>query len=539
MSNAFTFTAIGTCGGSLVATLQLQSGTTNLGTVAFHFRLGVSSAVFTENFDGVTAPNLPPGWTASLTGAGTPWTTTTVRSDTPPNAVFAPDPGGSSENWLTSPLFFLPASGVQLSFRHAYSTESCCDAGWLQISIAGGAFTDILAAGGSFVTNGYTAEIGWRGSSVGYPSFITTIANLPTAAANQNIQLRWRFTSDFSVSGVGWYVDTASVGAYTCCIDPAVPTHFTWDTIPSPECPNVPFQVTIRARNDANGAATNFSGVMALTGLAVAPVTNTILASPFFTVSGSGNYTFGHSFTPNVDLTVTHVRHYFGTKVSIWTDTGTLLASQNVISSPGTWLETALSSPIRLTAGTTYRVAAYTGDGSHYRRTDMGPTFPNGTINQAYYSTGDSFPVNATASARWWFVDLRYTAAPSVPVGIIPTVSGNFMQGVWTGSITVPQVVSDLVLRADDGLRPTAAANPIDVISPPSLVMESYGDILLMLWPVWPAGSPTFVLETTTSLAPEAWEPIADPPLQIEDVYVVPVDTSEPERYYRLRLISH
>ena len=109
VSNAFTFTAMGACGGTLVVTLQLQSGTTNLGTVAFHFRLGVSSAVFTENFDGVTAPNLPPGWTASLTGAGTPWTTTTVRSDTPPNAVFAPDPSSSGENWLTSPSFFLPA----------------------------------------------------------------------------------------------------------------------------------------------------------------------------------------------------------------------------------------------------------------------------------------------------------------------------------------------------------------------------------------------------------------------------------------------
>jgi hypothetical protein len=65
--------------------------------------------------------------------------------------------------------------------------------------------------------------------------------------------------------------------------------------------------------------------------------------------------------------------------------------------------------------------------------------------------------------------------------------------------------------------------------------MEAYGDIILMLWPVWSAGSPTFVLETATRLSPEAWVPVADPPLQIEDVYVVPVDTSEPQRYYRLR----
>src|ERR1019366_5673321 len=112
----------------------------------------------------------------------------------------------------------------------------------------------------------------------------------------------------------------------------------------------------------ANGAATNFTGVMALTGVSRgAPVANTILASPVYTFTASGDWTLGYSFTPNTNLTVTHMRHYFGTKVSIWTDAGTLVASQNVTSTPGTWVETALASPVQLTAGITYRVAAYTG----------------------------------------------------------------------------------------------------------------------------------------------------------------------------------
>ena len=298
----------------------------------------------------------------------------------------------------------------------------------------------------------------------------------------------------------------------------------------------MPFQVTIRARNDANGAATNFTGVLALTGLGAAPVTNTILASPVFTTSGSGTYTFGYSFTPNANLTVTHVRHCFGTKVSIWTDSGTLVASQNVSSTPGTWVETALSSPVQLTAGTTYRVAAYTGGGSYYWRTDLGPAFPNGTINQAYYSTADGFPITATPSARWWFVDLRYTAAPSVPAGHYPAC----LRELYARGL------DRLHYRSAGCFRPGVAgrrraqtrrpANPIDVVNPPSLGMESYGDILLMIWPVWSVGSPTFVLETATSLSPDDWVPVADPPLQIEDVYVVPVNTSEPERYYRLRI---
>src|ERR1019366_141468 len=94
--------------------------------------------------------------------------------------------------------------------------------------------------------------------------------------------------------------------------------------------------------------------------------------------------------------------------VSIWTDAGTLIASQNVTSTPGTWVETALASPVQLTAGTTYRVAAYTGGGIYYGRQDLGTTFPNGTINLSDQVSGDAFPTNSD-TIRWWFVDLRYT----------------------------------------------------------------------------------------------------------------------------------
>jgi len=49
----FTFTAAGTCGGTITATLALQDGTTNLGTVSFPLTLGViqtgSPQVFTES----------------------------------------------------------------------------------------------------------------------------------------------------------------------------------------------------------------------------------------------------------------------------------------------------------------------------------------------------------------------------------------------------------------------------------------------------------------------------------------------------------
>src|SRR5205085_2117498 len=82
----------------------------------------------------------------------------------------------------------------------------------------------------------------------------------------------------------------------------------------------------------------------------------------------------------------THVRHYFGTKVSIWTDAGVLLASQNVTSAPGIWRETPLGSPVLLAAGQRYRIGVYTAGGGRYGRFDQSSTFADGTIDQAYYA---------------------------------------------------------------------------------------------------------------------------------------------------------
>jgi len=87
----------------------------------------------------------------------------------------------------------------------------------LEISINGGAYQDILAAGGSFAAGGYNATIStafmspiagrmaWAGNSNGY---ITTTVNLPAAANSQSIRLKWRMASDSSVAAVGVRIDS-------------------------------------------------------------------------------------------------------------------------------------------------------------------------------------------------------------------------------------------------------------------------------------------------------------------------------------------
>ncbi|HSU55216.1 MAG TPA: M36 family metallopeptidase, partial [Candidatus Dormibacteraeota bacterium] len=240
--------------------------------------------------------------------------------------------------------------------------------------------------------------------------------------------------------------------------------HFEWSVISSPQAVGTPFGATITAKDFLNVTVTNFTGTVNLSGSAGGgQTTNTILGAPAYMSSGSGSYTLGYSFTPNTNMTVTHVRHYFGTKISIWTDAGSLLAAQNVTSTPGAWTETALPTPIQLSAGVTYRVAAYTGAGSYYWRTDLGGTFTNGVITQGYEGSGDAFPVS-TDAVRWWFVDLRYTVNGSAPVAVSPASAGPFTNGVWSGAVAVQAPATNVILRADEAGGHSGLSNPFDVL---------------------------------------------------------------------------
>ena len=176
-----------------------------------------------QNFDGSTAPALPSGWTASvLPVAVSPWATSTASAFTTPNAAFAANPALVSDNLLTSPGTAVTAVNSSFYFRHSYKTESNFDGGVLEISIDGGAFADIILAGGTFSVGGYNATISsafmspiagrmaWSGNAGG---FITTGVTLPLAALGHTVAVRWRATSDSSVGGTGWYVDSILCGA--------------------------------------------------------------------------------------------------------------------------------------------------------------------------------------------------------------------------------------------------------------------------------------------------------------------------------------
>jgi uncharacterized repeat protein (TIGR01451 family) len=241
---------------------------------------------------------------------------------------------------------------------------------------------------------------------------------------------------------------------------------FQWSTIASPEYENVPFPVTVTAK-DANGyTATGYSGTANLTGLVGTTTPVTMLNEPTPTNSyPSGSWTLGQSFTPSANLQVTDFLHYFGTQVSLWTSTGVLLDSQTFNSTPGSWVDTPLTTPIQLTGGTTYVLGVYTS-GSYYWRTDMSSTCPAGTINQALYGSGNTFPTATDSGVAWWLVDLRGNLGTYTSVPVSPTTA-TFAGGVWTGNLTIQQAKSGMHLHIDNGAGQTGDSNMFNVSAEP------------------------------------------------------------------------
>ena len=87
-----------------------------------------------ENFDGVTAPALPAGWTTGSTtfAPGNLALTVTTKSH-PRNSAFMDDLPVSTEKHLDSAPIAISSAVAQLSFQNAYDLESGYDGGVLEI----------------------------------------------------------------------------------------------------------------------------------------------------------------------------------------------------------------------------------------------------------------------------------------------------------------------------------------------------------------------------------------------------------------------
>ncbi len=254
--------------------VRVRVGTTVTNVIIGYYPFG-SVTSFAENFDAAIPPALPGGWTTSSSGGQSPWVTQTGVVDSPPNAAYSTDATTNGLNELDSPAFTLPPGQAQLTFRNNYDLEvdssfptNAFDGGVLEIKIGAGAYTDVVTAGGSFVSGGYNSTINggfgnplagrraWSGNSGG---FITTVVNLPSLVSTQTVQLRWRCGTDSGNGKSGWRIDTVAIGsnACLCCLSSTNPP-----VLPAQANRTINEFATMTVTNTATGSNLPFTYVL-------------------------------------------------------------------------------------------------------------------------------------------------------------------------------------------------------------------------------------------------------------------------------------
>ncbi|MBK7393222.1 MAG: M36 family metallopeptidase [Chloracidobacterium sp.] len=215
------------CGSTQNVNINVSSTVGAQTPVPRSFVLGNPQGIV-QNFDGAVVPALPAGWTTTQdTGTSITWATTATGPSSAPNSAFANDPATVNMSSLVSPSVPITSAAAQLKFKNKYITEPTFDGMVLEMAIGAGAFQDIIAAGGSFVSGGYNATISssfaspiagrqaWSGTSLG--GYIDTVVNLPAAANGNNVQFRWRMASDNSVSATGVNIDDVQIVSSFIC----------------------------------------------------------------------------------------------------------------------------------------------------------------------------------------------------------------------------------------------------------------------------------------------------------------------------------
>jgi len=170
--------------------------------------------------------------------------------------------------------------------------------------------------------------------------------------------------------------------------------------------------------------------------------------------SAVAGYITGIRFYKAVDDTSTHIGH-------LWTSTGTLLASATFAYDPaGGWQQVNFSSPVAVTAGTTYVASyfapegRYAADRNYFASSGVtsGPlTALSGNAaggNGVYlYSYTGGFPTNSYESSNYWvdvvFSTTGLTVASKSPVGgatgisnVAPNITATFNAPVQSSTIS-------------------------------------------------------------------------------------------------------
>ena len=188
--------------------------------------------LFFEDFaDG----SLPAGWSTAGSSGAVTWVPSADQAHSGGFSMFAENIASVSDQRLASPSVSLPADteGLFLNFQNWQAIESaadgCFDGGLLEISTDGGA--NWATVGNEHIlvreydgdiSGGFSNPLGDLPGWCGDPrDFWERYAINLDAWAGEDVQFRFRFGTDSSVSRVGWHVDSIEVRA--CVLDETDP----------------------------------------------------------------------------------------------------------------------------------------------------------------------------------------------------------------------------------------------------------------------------------------------------------------------------
>jgi acid phosphatase type 7 len=284
---------------------------------------------------------------------------------------------------------------------------------------------------------------------------------------------------------------------------PAGLDHLEWNPIASPQAVGLPFPVTLQAQDAANALVTNFSGTVRLRASVFGSTrTNTVgtgtttINYPMWSwyhdqraqviylaseLGGAGRISalaLDIATPPGLTLNRWTIRLKH-TPLSaytnaVWESADWVVAYQTNLPIPATgWVVFALQTPFdyngvdNLMVDFSFNNSSYSSSSDGYCQASVGTS-----TRVLYYSTdsgygdpltwfgsgggGSPFPTSGTTRP-----DLR--AYLDNPMAFEPTLAGPFVGGRWTGNITVAQLVTNVVLTAEDVLGHRGVSNPFDV----------------------------------------------------------------------------
>ena len=284
-------------------------------------------------------------------------------------------------------------------------------------------------------------------------------------------------------------------------------TRFSWGVIGSPKQAGVPFSPTIRALDAANRTVTVFAGTASLlTGAGRPPA-----------VIGTGTddwdfpfYTFWHdSRTQSIYLAseiggggtinalTLEVTGIPGQTMNNWTirmkHTGLSSYATNSYEASGWTTAYQANQTVGTTGPVTFVFSTpFVYDGVSNLMVDFSHNNTSYTYNGQVLSTGTSAnrsltyytdsgygnPLNWSGTSNPYpqayarIANITLTFSGSV-VSVSPGATTNFVNGIWTGPVTVNQPYSALTLRADDGAGHIGTSNAFNVVLPPVPVVTS------------------------------------------------------------------